>query len=305
MKKLFRNTALFLAPLVVLLYFLPVQRRLKYQGLKDDCFNHGIWIHDRIFEHQTPIDLAFLGSSHTINGIDDKTLSDSLKIKVANLGYCRLGINLSYVLLQELLQGKKIKTLVLEIRETEDRYSHPVFPHLASSSEVLFPHPFFNRDLGSDIWMHFSYKIELTQEYLYSQKKAAFQSQSWGYAPHEDTANREILFKIKEERQANDKHLSSFAYRFYNAYPESYLKDVYQLCQEQQIELLFLYSPAFGAREKRPSGYDLYRKYGQVLLPPQALLDDPNHWHDENHLNRAGGQKLSAWLVKQLKKSIE
>jgi len=45
-----------------------------------------------------------------------------------------------------------------------------------------------------------------------------------------------------------------------------------------------------------------YRKYGEVLIPPHEIFEDPDNWFDENHLNRAGASKLSAWVSGQIKK---
>ena len=64
MKRLLRNIILFCVPLLVVLIILPVDKRSKYQGLEDDCFNHGIWIYDRVFNNKMhdvlPIAMAML-----------------------------------------------------------------------------------------------------------------------------------------------------------------------------------------------------------------------------------------------------
>ena len=162
MKKLYQNIMLFALPLLIMIIWLPVDRKLKYAGLKDACYNHGLWLYNRIFEDNKPTDIVFLGSSHTINGIDDQYIEEQLKpyhLTAANLGYCRLGRNLHYVLLKELLEVKHPDYVILEIREDENRYSHAVFPYLASTSEVLMAEPFFNRDFFKDIFLHCSYKL--------------------------------------------------------------------------------------------------------------------------------------------------
>jgi len=74
-----KNIFIFLFPVILLVLIFPIDKRTRYTSLKDDCFNHGIWIHDRLFKNETPTDIIFLGTSHTVNAIDDKLIEDSLK----------------------------------------------------------------------------------------------------------------------------------------------------------------------------------------------------------------------------------
>ena len=95
MKTIFQNSALFLLPIIVLLLFIPINVRKQYEGLSGDCANHAIWIYDRIVKNETPIDIAFIGSSHTMHAVNDKSLTENSHGKnITNLGYCRFGRNL-------------------------------------------------------------------------------------------------------------------------------------------------------------------------------------------------------------------
>ena len=114
MKRLYKHIILFFLPVLLLIIIVPVNKRQKYLGLENDCFNHAIWIYDRLYKNSKPVDIAFLGSSHTINGINDKLIEEELKrynMTAANFGYCRLGRNLSYVLLKEIIKTKKPRYL--------------------------------------------------------------------------------------------------------------------------------------------------------------------------------------------------
>ena len=185
MKKLCKRLLLFVFTILVFLFILPVDRRMQFAGLDQDCANHAIWIYDRIHHNPKPMDLVFLGSSRSINGIDDEFVEHKLadkNINVANLAYCRLGRNLSYLMLKELLKKKQPRYLVLEVREDEDRYSHPVFPYLASSKEILQATPFFNRDLLSDAIKHLVYKSELICRSLFEKSAVSVvQSKDFGF----------------------------------------------------------------------------------------------------------------------------
>lgn len=305
MKKLFKNIALFLLPLIIGIIILPVDKRMKYGGLKDDCFNHGLWIHDRIFENNSPVDVAILGSSHTVNGVNDELLDSSLLgKKVVNLGYCRLGRNLSYVLLSELLEEKKPALIVLEVRENEDRYSHPIFPYLASDKKVMFPVALFNRDFFSDYWTHFSYKVELTQEYVFGKMQLEqISMEDYGFASHDDTASSRFLDSVQQARSKPKQKLKQWQEDFYMAFPFAYLDKISDLCKKHNIQLIFLYLPSYGSPLQEPKQSSYYRKKGTLLLPPKDILENTDYWYDKSHLNKAGALELSMWLAEEIKKA--
>lgn len=300
MWKLIRNSIFFLLPLLTALIILPVNERLKFQGLKEDCSNHGIWIYDRIYNNPDPIDIAFIGSSHTFNDINDKLITDNIsKKKVVNLGYCRLGRNFSYALSKVLIGQRKVISLVIEVREDEDRYSHPIFPYIANTRDVVLPNPFFNRDIISDMWTHFAYKIELTQELLYQQEvEMPIQINDYGHGTSKDTVSVEFLEEVKVRRTKYKKPIPKLIRDFHEKFARVYLKKISKLCIENNVNLYFVYLPAYGSGVNKPKEYDTYSKYGDVLIPPMEIFEDKSHWCDENHLNEAGAKELSLWLSK-------
>jgi hypothetical protein len=302
MGRFLKHILVFLIPIVVIIGLLPVNQRLKYQGLKDDCFNHGIWIYDRIYNNPEPIDIVFLGSSQTINGIDDKLISDGTAGGVVvNLGYCRLGRNFSYALLKDVLSVREIKYVVVEVRENEDRYSHPIFPYIAQSSDVFFPNPFFNRDMLSDMWTHVAYKIELSQNLIYQQEDPVPVSMhDYGFAPSPDTAAISFLEEVLQKRSKPKSPLSNFEQGFHGNFSRVYLKKISRLCIDNDIKLVFLYMPTYGANLDKPKEYDTYIKYGEVLIPPKHIYENQLNWQDENHLNSAGANELSLWLANHM-----
>lgn len=302
MKKLIINTLLFLIPIVIFIIVLPNDKRLKYQGLEDDCFNHGIWIYDRIYNNDKPIDIAFMGSSHTLNGIDDSLISENIQLgEAVNLGYCRLGRNLSYVFLKDLIAEKQIKHLVLEVLEDEDRYSHPIFPYLASTHDVLFPPPFFNRDILSDLWTHFVYKTEILQDIIYKQEQSKpIRTVEYGFTTSQDTASVEYLDSIMQKRSKPEPLMSKFERDFHMNFARKYLSKINQICNKNNIQITFLYIPAYGSHLVKPKEIETYSKYGKVLIAPRQIFDDKNNWYDKGHLNHSGAKALSLWLINQI-----
>ena len=308
MKRVFFNILLFLLPLVVLIYLIPFERRQRFIQLKEDCSWHGIWFFDRIHHNDTPVDVAFFGSSHTINGIMDDFIENQLNvpsIHVVNFGYCRYGVNIYPVLLKEILRSKKPKILFLEVREDENRYSHPVFPYIADANDIFLSTPFFNRDLVRDYFNSFLYRLQLLKvQYFKKDSIVPVRTGDFGFMGSKDTASRAFLEKVKLEHMNPKVTLNPAERYFYMTYPRIYLKKLSELCIENNIRLSFLYIPEFGSNEKEPLEMMAYRKYGDVLIPPREIFEDPGNWGDENHLNRAGAEKLSKWVAGQINKSF-
>ncbi len=306
MKRVFFNILLFLLPLVFLIYLIPFERRQRFIQLKEDCSWHGIWFFDRVHHNGTPIDVAFFGSSHTINGIMDEFIEKQLNIlsvHVVNFGYCRYGMNIYPVLLKEILRAKKPKILFLEVREDENRYSHPVFPYIADANDIFLATPFFNRDLVRDYFNSFLYRLQLLKvQYFKKDSIVPVRTGDFGFMGSGDTALKAILEKVKMEHLKPKVRLGLLERYFYMTYPRMYLKKLSELCIENDIRLCFLYIPGYGSNEKEPIEMKTYRKYGDVLIPPRKIFEDPDNWGDENHLNRAGAEKLSKWVAGQISK---
>jgi hypothetical protein len=302
-KKLF----LFLLPILLVLIILPVDERAKYIGLEEDCSNKGIWLYDRIFEQEKPIDCAFVGSSHTINSVMDEYIEEELKeknIKVANLGYCRLGRNLAYTIAKNAIEQKGIKTLIVEVREDEDRQSHNVFPHMANTKDVLTSTPLYNGDLISDYYQHLSYKLEIRKEQLFAtQKVVPISQEPFGFGASSDTTSIEELEK-HQKRQESRKALTPFARNYFMKFARTHLQKISEDCKANNIKLYFLYIPSYGAVLEKPLEFETYKQYGEVLLPPISIFKNTNYWKDKGHLNEAGAKVLSEWLAIELKQIL-
>jgi len=306
MGKLILKIIVFITLLLILIFVIPVDKRLKYTGLKEDCFYHAVWLHDRIFLNPKPVDIAFFGSSHSINSINDRLIEnelDSLKLKVANLGYCRYGDNLYYSLLKDLLCTKKPKMIFLEVREDEDRYSHPVFPYVADVIDVLTAWPWFNRDILNDDIVSIRYHAQLIrQQYIDKDTVFPLRTDDFGFASSADTVSTARLEKVKALRMNRNWKLNSLERNFYMAFPRAYIRKIGQLCASQNIKLMFIYLPEYASGLWQPMESATYDKYGAILIPPRDIFENPQYWGDENHLNQAGARQLSSWLADFIKK---
>ena len=100
---------------LVVLFYLNYDKAFAWNFIEGDCGGHGNWVWNRIYNNPKTIDVAFIGSSVIIAGINDQVVEDSfrrqtdLDLNFANLGYCRFGRNLSYAILKELFGQRNVK----------------------------------------------------------------------------------------------------------------------------------------------------------------------------------------------------
>jgi hypothetical protein len=290
---------------VIILMVIPVDKRLRYKNINDDCYNHGIWIHDRIFENPAPVDIAFIGSSHTINGINEKRIQDSCGVNVSAFGYCRLGANLYYVLAKDLLKKKKPKAIILEVREVEDRYSHPVFSYLADEEDVFAPYLLYNRDIVKNYYNAIVFKMQIWQEICFgSNINSEINMSLHTYEGFADTANTKSMDIAKQKRSNEVHQMNETERNFHMKFPRHYLNKIHELAEKNNIPLFFLYMPQYGSSLKEPSEIKTYQQLGKVWIPPMDIYEDKNNWYDDGHLNRAGANKLSDWVTRKIKAEV-
>lgn len=301
MRKLQLHIALFLFPVLLLLAIIPVDKRLTWLGLRADCFHHALLHYDRLFVREKPIDILILGSSRAINGVDDKLMENLLKpdtFHVYNLAYCRNGRNLHYVLLKEVLLKHKPSHLFLEITEVENPYTHPVFPMMAPTQDVLFAELLFNKDWFSDIFTHGTYKLALWQDALYGQAPPpTHEDTDWGHAGMPGNTNREELLQVLQNKKTDTTQHTTKDRWFYNRYPMAYHHKIVELCRQNNIQIHYLYLRSFASQQLKPNEYDIFTQWGEVLLPPQTIIENPDLWYDREHLNTEGADVLTAWIM--------
>jgi hypothetical protein len=289
-------------PILIGIWFFPVSPKLKYEFTKGECNQRSLHFYERVYAISSPIDIAFIGSSHTTNGINDTLIKQQLNqndvhLNIENLGFCRFGRNLDFVFIKELLTQKKPKSIILEVREDEDRYSHPVFPYLASPSDVANTSVLFNRDIAKDMYRSWIAKLEIEKEWLFKGEPKSNNPDLFGFSTSKDTAEPTFLKEIAQKRSLKTIPSKGIPHYFYSKYPISYLYKIAEICKKHKVELTLLYLPSFGG-QKRPADEVTYSKLGNLLIPPSEILNNPNNWYDENHLNFAGSKKISTWLAK-------
>ncbi|OGU68408.1 MAG: hypothetical protein A2X62_15550, partial [Stygiobacter sp. GWC2_38_9] len=274
-----------------------------YHYIEHDCYNHGAWIYDRINHNPAPVDVAFIGSSHTLHAIQEKKMEKlrELNLHVVNLGYCRYGRNIEFSILKMLLKHKSPKLIVIEVHEDEEKNSHDIFPYLAETEDLLLTPTLFNRDYFSDLFHGGSARLEFFKaKYIFRKKYPDPTSELYGYAATDRIATE---FELDENSRLWQKRLSHTNLekieKVQLKYPFAYLEKMICLIKEKNIPIQFVYLPDSGSKLKNPKHSSFYQDIASLLIPPQTIFNDRSNWMDASHLNDNGSEILSIWLAEQ------
>lgn len=315
MKLFLKYIGLFSIPFLVLFVVIlctPYSKKYGYHFRKNvDC--NTSWIYYRLFENPTPIDVAFLGTSHTGCGINDSLIERVLKtnhnksIAVANMSYCTNGRNIQYPLLNDILSVKSPKLVVIEVMEIESVSSHQDFTYIADYATVFSgfsAHNFhFVSEIGSLAKSRFNF---IRDEYVYRKEliKPSNYTSNHMYQPFDFIADSMVLAKDKAYKiNKLAKGINGFS-EYKMKYPKEYLIKMVDRLNEKNIPFVFLYIPPFGLEIEKPLHYAFLSQYGNVWIPPAKIFENKMHWADGEHLNYEGTKILGNWLVDEINKKL-
>jgi hypothetical protein len=311
MRKFLFNITLFSAPLLVLLvvlFFVQPDKKFTYTFVNGECDNKAEWIYQRNFENQERIDIAFTGASQTSCAIMDELVEKQLdsalnsELKVASLGYCRRGRDIQFAMLKDLFTHKKPKLLVIEITENEPAKSHPVFPYLAESKDVLGSLVFFNQRFLSNIYKALVVRFEYCKSHFFGiQAEKPGANSNFGYISSSQIVNIDDLNSNQQtwkKKLANPK--PALITKIENKYPVHYLKKIVKLANTNHCEVVFLYLPEFGSGLKEPEDIAIYRNIAPIIFLPDSIVLNKTHWKDPMHFNDTGAKQASDFISGEL-----
>lgn len=315
MRRFLYHITLFCLPLLVglvILYWIPRSDRFRYESLLASC-ERGDFLNHRIFERSEAIDIAFLGTSMTVCGIDDRQIEKMLSeqrempIKVANLGFCRPGRSLHLAILKDLLTKHHPQLIILEVRFQEDRFSHKDFPALASTSDLWSQAIPFNQRYFEGLETGTLFRLAHHRNWLMniplsspdsSQLRShTYQAVSTIADPGEldwykGAADRKVKAVKLQTQWDHLNHWVTFRY------PLKTMESIAKIVQEADIPLIFLYLKSYGHPAQEPTEIEKYRQLGPIWVPPDSIFQNPSHFFDKDHLNQWGAKALSTWLGK-------
>lgn len=303
---------------------LPHDKYLRYQSLNDHVAPNAYWIYQRIHTDETPIDVAFVGSSRTGRSVNTARLQQGLaehgvSTHAVNFHIVKTGRDMHYVIAKELLTHRKVKLLVVEMTELEDRKSHPDFIFLADAVDVIRAPMLINLSYFPDLARLPGRQTDLfleTRLDALGLRKPEFgpppyQGPNLDWTEYLDTLDgkrhplnvqhsREEMEKLRIEQEAAitppvlPQSLEKYEYRV----PRYYIDSILSLAKERGTRVVFLYAPRYGG-PATPPPYD--RLYASVpLLNPEPLLHDPHIWADATHVNWEGSKIITDFLADEL-----
>ena len=284
---------------IVLLFSLPYPKSFAYQTTKDDCYNHGLWIYQRLYQNPKPVDIAFIGSSRIIHAVQDSLLekmwADTLHhpFHVLNLGYCRPGRNMDYFFLKEIIETKHPKTVILEVRELEDRISHPMFPYLADAEDIYVSPTVWNRKYLSDCFAALIARRDywMSRVIRETPTQVSIPNTDFGY-PETNLTTDSVVLKDRYI-QIRNRHPTELAVALAEQFPLAWLNRIKRLGQEHGVKIYFLYLHGYGTIEKFPAHPEWY---SNLLIPPDSIFINQNNWMDPDHLNNNGAKQMAKFL---------
>lgn len=300
---------------------LPADRAARFHLLRDTDYLKAGWIYDRIVVSKTPIDVAVIGTSHTMNGVDSVLLEQGLNdgggpgLHVVNLALPHFGDDMHDLIARLLIAAKKPRVLVIELLPLEARAAHPAFGELADVGDLISA-PWGNPEQFA-AWARLprrqvrNFLATMTDESgpsdiadhwndtYYAMGRGGTKSPPRTTALAQPRLIREAAKARESLHQKAQSYAGNLGWLMWH-YNETYLVSMIEHAKKNDVPVVFLYMPGFGTPEPAvPSA--LPAAYGRILTPPAELLTDPTVWFDPEHLNYEGSKRLTFWLAGQLR----
>lgn len=306
---------------IVLAFLLPHDPYFRYQAMSGTIFERARWIYERIHFDDTPIDIAFLGSSRTARGVISPDLEGHLaekgiEARVVNFSLPASGFDVRLPIIRELLSAHKPKLIVISVVEQFPRHGHQAFGDLAGAGEVLQSPWIVNRNLPENLA-----RLPIRQMQLAA---ADLLPEAFGYQPdfnpatYAGTTIDPRIFnpgKTSGPKSAADIEALEGESKFRRrnltrpilpesmagiefGIPRTYLRRIAELAESEGVQLAFLYLPFYGGYAE-PFEKAWLEQYGPVFSA-DFLRDDPNLYNDVAHVSETGTGLVTDWLTETL-----
>jgi hypothetical protein len=303
---------------------LPHDTYIKYQSLDVGKYAKAKWIYERIVFDPTPIDIAFFGSSHTLNAIDSEIIEQQLgeNFHVVNFSLPHAGRDMHSVLVDMLLSNNRPEIILLEIQELESRDLHPGTHYLADLDFLLQAPTIINlrfidnlvrmplRQVSLFSKTYFPTLFNVDNEFQESHYLGSHvnYTMDWDGVPRDKVYPADEIVKQTSTivKAGKDTKFGTIKdYLFYNA-NRYYVKSIKELAEYHDVPLYFYYVPSFGA-PKTPYHEEFYTNLAPILYTQhnQAILTNLVHWSDPGHLNAQGAQALSIDLAERIESVLD
>lgn len=311
MKRWLQNIAWFILPLVATLaitFTIPVSREYAYNFIaKGGCQARPPWIYQQLYMDTTNIDIAFVGTSHTMGAVNDSAIEVLIgnalgkQYNCRNISFCGFGRNFDYLIVKDLLEHKKPKVIVLEVRENESQAGHLSFPYIASTVDVMTAPKFMNTSYVPDLYKALLFRLQYIRECVTHEderRRMEVSDSRYGFSKLDYTVANPIELDAQLARAIQkDSGKNEKLKQIQEHAPMQYVNGIAMLAAEHNVKLVLLYLPAYSRVVSNAYIKDRYEEYGTIVFPDSAILTDKGNWADNEHLNGTAVIKLSPGIA--------
>lgn len=293
----------------VVILCLPKNKSLAYKALQQDYVKGG-WIYNRVAEDKRPVDIAFVGTSHTEGNVNDALIEQGLNdefqhlFHVANMAIPQHGRNMHYVITKDIFKYKTPSYLILEVKAYESRKSHHLFAQVADIEDVITPDLTINIFALRDLFSSMRWQVA---QYLIPQDTGIEEYAQYGFRNNDPGVSLDVqlLEELVEKRKriVDESYFGGKLDAVEFSLPRKYIRKIIQIAEAKGSKVIFLYLPYYGA-SREPGDIEFYKQYGDVWVPPVEVLGNIEYWKDAGHLNTQGAYTLAPWLINKLEDEI-
>jgi len=294
---------------IIVITLIQIPEAQRYGSLKGDMSRISK-THQRIVNNPTKIDVAFFGSSHTLNGIADNKIqvqlaSRGVNVSVANLGATWMGRDLHIFLLRQLLANKHPRLIIIEVNEHEYPYGHVALPYVGSFSDLVCCRPYLDPQFPSHFALYLKQQLINSVQLLHNHKVKVISNDmsDFGWVP----LNQNYTFGASKESilpRTLMKHLKFRFYSMISSYGLGIVDDMVKLAHANGVKVAFLYLPEYENVKKPLILIGSYTKLAPIIKIPEYFGDNPMFWNDEAHLNQTGSLALAPILANDIQKLL-
>jgi hypothetical protein len=298
------------AATIAIIAFLPTSRDARYAALGGDA-RQLTRVYGRVTADPKPIDVAFLGSSRTMTGVDDKGVETGLAaaglpLSVANLAVPDPGRDLELILAKLLVTYKSPKLIVIELDQYEVPYGHRLVPYVGDLADIFCCKEYLNYAVAGSL-LHYL-RTQLWGAWAMvatSSQDTPLASSTYNWMPWaggwDETQERNL--RILQNQDNGVRGALKLRYiRWATPFGLDAIRRIAELAGERGTKVAFLYVPTLYniIAHDGFENSEFYRSLGTVMSVPESIAVKDRYWHDAVHLNPAGAERLIPDLVEDI-----
>lgn len=279
-------------------------------------YNHNdrkyLWIREQIFDDSRPsFDTVFVGTSHTWTAVNTATINARFPGQRSyNFGVNWFGVDTKAVIVQDLLERKRVKNLVFEIASYDDANTHEYFRFMAPLKNAWGHAARQWSGVGREQVLTLDPKFKDAVEQSLS-VLAPFVVKGWYFGLREKLARPQM----PEGEGRNDGWESvdqvwSFedpAVTITTVHDENRtislnpnLTAIIELCRRRGVKLFFPFVPVRNEPLPGPRHVAALAPFGEIIVLDPATYYPAPLWFNPQHLNTRGAAVFTEQLLRHV-----